>query len=200
VEQVITFAGFFVLTILVAGLGTLALAAHRIAFNALSLSFLPGVGFGVAATALVGQSLGARRLDEGKEAARIATLWSVVWMSSVGALIFALAPQLIRLYSDDAQVVAIGAAGLRVVAIAQPFWAILFVQSGALRGLGNTKFPLRINALGIWTAVGLSYLFIQIIGGNLVAVWSAFLITAPITAFMLWWRFRQDITEHHRPT
>ena len=37
------------------------------------------------------------------------------------------------------------AAGLRIVALAQPFWAMLFVYSGALRGLGNTRFPLRVN-------------------------------------------------------
>lgn len=195
-EQVITFSGFFVLTIIVAGLGTVALASHRIAFNALSLSFLPGVGFGVATTALVGQSLGARRFAEGQAVARIATLWSVVWMSSMGALVFIFAPQLIHFYTDDPQVIEIGSAGLRIVALAQPFWGILFVQAGALRGLGNTKFPLRINALGNWTAVGLAFLFIQIFGGNLVAVWSAFLITAPLTAFLLWRRFGHSIVEN----
>src|SRR5690606_36361098 len=84
VEQVLISSAFFALTILVAGLGTLTLAAHRIAMNALSLSFLPGLGFGIAATALVGQSFGARRLDEGRDVARIATRWALVWMCSMG--------------------------------------------------------------------------------------------------------------------
>ena len=59
------------------------LAAHRVAFSALSLSFLPGIGFGIAATALVGQSVGARRIGEGAAAVRIATTWAVGWMSAM---------------------------------------------------------------------------------------------------------------------
>lgn len=192
-EQMLTMGGFFVLTIIVAGLGTATLAAHRIAFNALSLSFLPGIGFGVAATALVGQSLGARRLDEGHLATRIATFWSVVWMSGMAALIFVFAPQIISLYSTDPEVIAVGTAGMRVVALAQPFWGVLFVQSGALRGLGNTRFPLRVNTVGIWTAVTISWILIETVGGGLAAVWGAFLITAPITSTLLWWRFRQEV-------
>jgi putative MATE family efflux protein len=192
-EQVLISAAFFALTILVAGLGTLTLAAHRIAFNALSLSFLPGIGFGIAATALVGQSLGARHLDEGNAATRIATLWSVIWMGGMGIILFIFAPQLIHFYTNDPEVIAVGAAGMRVVALAQPFWAVLFVQSGALRGLGNTKFPLWTNTVGIWTAVGLAFVLTRTVEGNLAMVWAAFLITAPVTAFLLWWRFRIQI-------
>ncbi len=191
-EQMLTMGGFFVLTIIVAGQGTATLAAHRIAFNALSLSFLPGIGFGVAATALVGQSLGARRLYEGEQAVRIATLWSLIWMSGMGVLIFFFAPQVISFYSTDPEIIAVGSAGLRIVALVQPFWAVLFVQSGALRGLGNTSFPLRINTLGIWIAVVIAYILIQTVGGGLAAIWSAFLLTMPLSAATLWWRFRQD--------
>lgn len=192
-EQMLITAAFFMLTILVAGLGTLTLAAHRIAFNALSLSFLPGFGFGVAATALVGQSLGARRLDEGAAAARIATLWAILWMGGMGIVILIFAPQLIQFYSSDPEVIAVGALGMRVVALAQPFWAVLFVQSGALRGLGNTSFPLRTNTVGMWAAVGMAFVLTRTVDGNLAMVWAAFLITAPTTAFLLWWRFRQQI-------
>ena len=61
-EQLLVSGAFLALSVIVAHLGTAVLAAHRVAFNALSLAFLPGIGFGVAATALVGQSVGARRL------------------------------------------------------------------------------------------------------------------------------------------
>jgi Na+-driven multidrug efflux pump len=163
--------------------------------NALSLSFLPGVGFAIAATALVGQSIGARRPDEGAAAARIATLWGVLWMSSMGIIIFFFASPIMQLFTDEPDMVTIGAAGLRVVALAQPFWALLFIQSGALRGLGNTGFPLRVNATGIWLTVALAYLIIHFIGGKLNAVWGAFLITSPIIGGLLWRRFQQAIRE-----
>jgi putative MATE family efflux protein len=194
-EQLLISAAFVVLTMLVASLGTVTLAAHRVAMNALSLSFLPGVGFAIAATALVGQSIGARRPDEGAAAARIATLWGVLWMSSMGIIIFFFASPIMQLFTDEPDMVTIGAAGLRVVALAQPFWALLFIQSGALRGLGNTGFPLRVNATGIWLTVALAYLIIHFIGGKLNAVWGAFLITSPIIGGLLWRRFQQAIRE-----
>jgi putative MATE family efflux protein len=193
-EQLLISAAFVGLTMLVASLGTVTLAAHRVAMNALSLSFLPGIGFAIAATALVGQSIGARRPDEGAVFARIANNWAILWMGGMGLVIFFFAPQIMQLFTDEPEMVAVGAAGLQVVALAQPFWAVLFVQSGALRGLGNTRFPLRVNATGIWLAVGLAYVIIEYIGGQLNAVWGAFLIVSPVMAGLLWWRFRRTIT------
>jgi putative MATE family efflux protein len=194
-EQVLVSSAFFGLTIIVAHLGTEVLAAHRIAFNALSLSFLPGIGFGIATTALVGQSVGARRIAEGTAAARIATTWAVGWMSLITVAILIFAEPIMRLYTDDAAVIAAGATGLRVVALAQPFWAVLFVQSGGLRGTGNTRFPLLVTGLGIWVSVGLSYVLIELIGGGLASVWAGFLIVAPFMAALHWWRFRRAVRD-----
>jgi Na+-driven multidrug efflux pump len=98
-------------------------------------------------------------------------------------------------FTEDQEMIEVGASGLRIVALAQPFWAMLFVYSGALRGLGNTRFPLRVNASGIWISVGLAYLFVYFVGGQLNAVWSGFLIVAPLMGGLLWWRFNQLIQE-----
>lgn len=192
-EQMLVSAAFFALTIVVAQLGTLTLAAHRITINAISLSFLPGIGFGIAATALVGQSVGARRIDEGAGAARIATRWAVGWMSVLAALLLIFAPQVIQVFTSDPQVIAAGTGGLRVVALAQPFWAVLFVQSGALRGTGDTRFPLLVTGGGMWATVVLAYLLVTTVGGGLTAVWAAFLMIAPALAVLHWWRFRRAI-------
>jgi Na+-driven multidrug efflux pump len=182
---------FLVLTILVARLGTDTLAAQRISMSALSFSFLPGIGFGIAATALVGQSIGARRPALGAAMARIATLWAVLWMSSIGALVLLFAPSIMRLFTSEPDVVRIGASGLRIVALTQPFWAVGMVQAGALRGTGDTRFPLIIGAAGMWSAVLLVWLALRFAGGGLGTVWSAFLITSPITATLTWRRFAQ---------
>jgi multidrug resistance protein, MATE family len=194
-EQILVSTAFLALGIVVAHLGTDVLAAHRVAFSALSLSFLPGIGFGIAATALVGQSIGARRIAEGAAAARVATNWAIIWMSAIAVLLFIFAPQVLGLFSNDAAVIAAGSGGLRVVALLQPFWAVLFVQSGALRGTGNTSFPLKISGSGIWASVGLAWLLITLFGGGLVAVWVAFLIVAPLTAGLMWRRFQRTVHE-----
>ncbi len=194
-EQVLMASAFTVLTILVARLGTDTLAAQRISISALSFSFLPGFGFSMAATALVGQSIGAGRPRIGKGVAKVATIWAVIWMSVIGVLIFAFATPIMGQFTDDPGVTRIGAGGLRVLALTQPFWAVGMVQSGALRGTGDTRFPLIIGATGMWSTVLLVWLMLNFFGGGLVAVWFAFLVTSPITAFLTWRRFRQRIGE-----
>ena len=192
VEQMLMSSAFLVMTMVISHLGTVALAAQRVAMNAMSLSFLPGFGFSIAATALVGQSVGARRPEEGQAAARIATRWAMIWMGCLGVIFLIFAPQIMGFFSDDPAVIEIGAAGLRVVALTQPFWALGFVNAGALRGTGNTQFPLRVNAVGIWTAVGLGAFFVNFVSPTLAAVWAAFMITSPVTSFLLWRRFRRE--------
>src|SRR6266498_1995309 len=194
-EQVLATLGFLVLALVVARLGTEVLAAQRITFNALSLSFLPGIGFGIAATALVGQSVGARRIGEGQAAARVATTWAVMWMSAIAVLLIIFAPQIFQLFTSDAAVIAAGVPGLRVLALTQPFWAVLFVQAGALRGTGNTHFPLMVTGTSIWAAVALALALLETVGGGLVSVWAAFLALAPVMAFLMWRRFRRTIAE-----
>jgi putative MATE family efflux protein len=197
-EQVLVSGAFLALSIVVAHLGTDILAAHRVTFNALSLSFLPGIGFAIAATALVGQSVGARRIAEGAAAARVATTWAVIWMSAIAALLFIFASQVIGMFTSDQTVIDAGASGLRVVALTQPFWAVMFVQAGALRGSGNTSFPLMVTGTGIWLSVVLAYVFVQVLGGGLGAVWAAFLVVGPINAGLMWWRFRRTVAERVR--
>lgn len=194
-EQILMSSAFLVLTILVAQLGTETLAAQRIAMSALSFSFLPGIGFSLAATALVGQSVGARRPDTAAGVAHIATTWAVIWMSAMGATIFIFATPIMEMFTSDPAVVQIGAAGLKVMAFTQPFWGLGMVRSGSLRGTGDTRFPLLIGSAGIWSAVALVWVILNFIGGGLPAVWAAFLVTSPITALLTWRRFRQRVRE-----
>ena len=163
--------------------------------TAFSFSFLPGIGFGIAATALVGQSIGARRPRDGALMTKVATTWAVIWMSAIGVLLFVFATPIMRVFTADPEVIAIGAAGLRVVALTQPFWAVGMVQSGALRGTGNTRFPLVVGAAGMWSAVLLAWLALATIGGGLPVVWAAFLMTAPVTSYLNWRRFRRRVSE-----
>ena len=195
VEQILMSTAFLALTILVASLGTATLAAQRISLSALSFSFLPGIGFSIAATALVGQSIGARRPRDAAGVTRVATQWAIIWMSTIGVLLFVFATPIMRLFTAEANVIQIGAAGLRVVALMQPAWAVGMVHSGGLRGTGDTRFPLIISATGIWSAVFLAWVAVEFLGGGLTMVWIAFAITAPVTSFLTWRRFRERIRE-----
>ncbi len=190
-EEVLVITAFATLTPIVAGLGTVALAAHRVVINVLSLSFLPGIGFGLAATALVGQSMGARKPEEARAITNIALRWAVIWMGVLGLIFVLFAPYIMRLFTADQTMIDMGAAGIRVVALAQPMWAGTFVFAGALRGTGNTRLPLVITGFAVWSVVGLAWLAVALVHASLTAIWAAFLLVGPfeVAAFWLAWRW-----------
>lgn len=197
-EQMLISTAFTLLLVLIARLGTDALAAQRVAGNAMSVSFLPGFGFAIAATALVGQSLGARRADQAESAAYEAMKWAILWMSSVGILYFVAGDWIMRAFSTDEGVIAMGAQSLRAIALIQPFWAVVFVLSGGLRGGGNTRFPLIVNASTMWAAVALGWFLVNTLHFGMMAAWLSFVAVAPFSAAAVVWRFRRgDWKETH---
>jgi len=192
-EEVLVIGAFASLTPIVALIGTEALAAHRVVINVLSLSFLPGIGFGLAATALVGQAIGAARPDEARAVAAIALRWAIAWMGGLGLLFLVAAPALVRVFSADPALIQAGAEAIRVVAVTQPLWATTFVLAGALRGTGDTRTPLLITGLVNWAAVGLAFVLVRAFALSLTLVWVAFLVAAPIEAYLFfraWRRYR----------
>src|SRR5215217_4581103 len=128
VEQVLSSGAFMTLLAVVALIGTSALAAQQIAFTALSVAFLPAFGFSIAATALVGQSIGARVPSDAKTAWTIALRWALVWMGVGGVLTFVFGDRVMSLFSPDPDVIAAGVSALRALSFALPFWALWFVS------------------------------------------------------------------------
>jgi putative MATE family efflux protein len=205
-EQILTSLSFVALTVVVAALGTDALAAQRLTFTALSVAFVPGFGFGIAATALVGQSLGARRPAEARAAAGISTRWAMIWMGSLGLLYAVFGEPIMRLFVLSSETVAagetvvtFGVESFRVIALATPFFGVAFVQAAALRGAGNTSFPLWANAIGFWLAVGLAALAVGPLRLGLPGLWGAYAVMVPLLGVTLWRRFRRADLEAHRP-
>jgi putative MATE family efflux protein len=195
VEQILTTLAFTALTVLVGGLGTATLAAHRLVITITSFAFLPGFGFAIAATSLIGQAIGAKKFVDIKPIARIAATWSAIWMGAIGLLLIAFAPLALSVFTDDQAVIDAGATALRVLGLVQAVWAVQFVYSGGLRGMGDTRSPLVLFAGGMWLSVGVAWLFLHLFQGGLVSVWSAFLITTPVIAGLMVWRFMQRVQQ-----
>lgn len=191
--------GFAMLTVIVAVLGTAELAAHRIVFNALNISFMPGLGLALAATALVGQAVGAREPDTGRRVTRIAAQYAGVWMGLMGLGYFVLAAPIVDAFTDDPDVLNVGAWSLRALAFSQAFWGMLLVFSGALRGTGKSVYPMVVNSLMVWSAVGLSFLAVEV-GFGLPAIWLMFAVVAPLPTYFLWRRLRREPLLNEQPT
>ena len=161
-------------TVLVAGMGTAAVAANSIGMSIQSLSFMPGFGFGLAATALVGQNLGAKQPDKAERAGYESLRWGL-YVAAIGAAIFMFLPSyLASLYSTDREVVRLTAACLRIAAVVQPALAVSMVLAGGLRGAGDTKWVMYITAAGNWGVRLLGSWFLGVhLGWGLVGVWTA---------------------------
>jgi putative MATE family efflux protein len=192
VEQVLISSAFTVLTGIIATLGTLNLAAQRISFTALSLSFLPGVGFAIATSALVGQSIGAGRPEEARAAARAAAEWVTLWMIPLGLVFLFFARPIMGLFTDDPEVIRLGATSLQVLALSQPLWGQLFVWAGALRGAGNTRLPLFFNVFGMWFGVICAFVLIRVVDVSLPLIWAICIPGWAINALGVWVGFRRQ--------
>ncbi|MFN8594300.1 MAG: MATE family efflux transporter [Thermomicrobiales bacterium] len=194
-EQVLSAGAFTTLIAVVALVGTPALAAQQITFTALSVAFLPAFGFSIAATALVGQSIGARVPGDARTAWSISLRWALVWMGTGAVLAFLLAERLMSVFSSDPEVISAGASALRALSLALPFWAIWFVSSGGLRGSGDTKTPLYIGAATMWLSVGIAWLAVTQFGGGLGTIWLAFVLTTMPASILMWRAFHRRVDD-----
>jgi len=134
-------------------LGDVDAAAHSLAITIESLAFLPGSAFGLAAATLSGQFLGAGEERRARRSVFLAAAGCVGLMSAMGCLFLAAAGPLAEWFvggaGRQADVAALTARLVRIVAFAQPPLAMLMVFSGGLRGAGITRPPLVVNFLGL---------------------------------------------------
>jgi putative MATE family efflux protein len=174
IEHLLMQLGFFLYIVFAAQHGTAAVAAYFIGVRILALSFLPGVGFAAAAATMVGQNLGGGRPAEAERSGWSALHLSASLMTAAGVVIFVAARPIARLFVDDAEVIADAVSFIRVLAVAQPLMAIDFTLGGALRGAGDTRFPLLTVLVGFYICrLGFAYLVTFSLGLGVVWLWLA---------------------------
>ena len=176
-------------TIIVAPLGTVAIAANAFAITAESFCYMPGYGIADAATSLVGQSLGAGRKDLAHGFARITTGLGMAVMSVLAVVMFALAPAFIGLMSGDADVVALGAKVLRIECFAETMFAASIVGYGVCVGAGDTLIPSAINFSSMWIFRIVPAIFLTKVIG-LAGFWVSMCIELNIRGILFLWRLR----------
>jgi len=190
-EQVLFRTGNMAYVRILASLGIAAYAANQVAINGWSLSFMPGFGFAIAATTLVGQALGAQDPDAAQQRGYTAYRMGAALMAAIG-LTFVLFPaQIMGFFTDDAEVIALGTMPLRVVGLFQPVLAASMIFAGGLRGAGDTRWPMIVTAAGIWLVrLPLAGLFALVLGWGLVGAWGAMAFDFTVRGTLNFLRFR----------
>lgn len=190
-EQAVFQGALIIFLGMITQLGTAAYAAHNLVIRIESLSFLPGWGYGIAASALVGQSLGARDPDEAQAASYEALRQTSIIMVGLGGIMLAIPTVLLRLFINDEAVIQAGSMPLQIAGAFQLFMGGNFVLSGALRGAGDTQWPLYTKVISTWCfRLPISYYILQQ-GGGLTGVWVAMGIDFFVQAVLSYLRFRQ---------
>jgi len=165
-------AAAIVLTLYITGFGTVALAAHQLGLNAESLSYMPTAGFSIAATTLVGQAVGAKNTHLSRRYTSELSRWALLITLVTASLLFFFPEQILALLTNDADVIALAAIYLRLMATAQIPQQVAGVLNGAIRGSGDTRTPMVVAAIGLWgVRLPLAYILAFPLKMGITGVW-----------------------------
>ena len=172
-ERIVMGCGYVVFSALVAGLGTLSVAAHSIALTIEQAFYVPGYGIQTAVSTLAGNAVG----NEGEAMA-------------IG--LFCGAEVIIRFFTKDEQVIVLGVSLLRIVAISEPMYAALIIYEGIFHGIGDTKMPFIFAILTMWgIRIGLTWIYIGMFGRDLKMVWFFMIMDNISRCILLWGLYRR---------
>ena len=162
-------------TMIVAPLGTIAIAAHSLAITVESLCYMPGFGIAEAATTLIGQSMGAGQRALTRSFAWMSTSLGICVMSLMGVLMYVFAPELMTLMTPVEEIITIGTECLRIEAFAEPMFAAAIVCNGIFVGAGDTLKPAIMSLGSMW---GVRLTLAALLAGTygLPGVWTAMAI------------------------
>ena len=195
VEHAVICGAQIAITMIVAPLGVVAIAANAFAVTAESLCYMPGYGVGDAATAIVGQCHGAHRNLLKRQFGNMAVGLGVAIMTGMGVLMYLFAPQIMEFITPVESISSLGAEILRIEAWAEPMFAASIVAYGVFIGVGKTTVPAIMNFGSIWLVrVPLAWFLSMELG--LIGVWIAMcaelifrgLIFLARLFFTPWWK------------
>lgn len=181
---------------LIVKIGADTYAAHSIAGNIETFSYMPGYGLAIAATTLVGQYVGAKKMKEAYHYGMMTTVIAILFMSLIGIFFFFLSPWFASWFTTDERAINMVVTALRIDAFAQPALAIGLVLAGALQGSGDTKSPMYSTAIGMWVirVLGVYFLGIQLEMG-IAGVWLSIAIDLYVRALFLFWRYKAHLKD-----
>jgi len=191
-EQFILQVGFVAFLYIVAFYGTAPYAAYGIGVQLLSLSFVVGFGFSIAASTHVGQRLGANDPDGAAHSGWRAMWLSVGAMIVIGAIIILTAESTAALMIDDPEVIRLTVVFIYILGAVQPLMAIEFALGGALRGAGDTRFPMLTTLIGLVVVRGSVAGVGAYLGVAVEWIYAALVVDYLVKASLLVWRFKQN--------
>ena len=184
-QRFTTSLGYVVFASMINSLGDVATAAHTIANTVESAFYIPGYGMQSAAATLAGNTLGARDRKRMNELTTMIIIVEVLMMVVTGGLLFVFAPEMMRLFTDDSEVIRLGTTVLRMVALSEPIFGVAIVIEGIMQGVGKTVTPFIFNVIGMWgiRIVG-TFICTTFFSLGLVSAWACMILHNIVLFFM----------------
>ena len=192
-EQGVFQLGFFIFLILIGNnYGTEAFAAYNIGVNILAICMTVGFGFSIAGSTLVGQHLGAKDFAGAVRSGWRAMFLAIASMGLIGLAVMVFAEALATYFIGDGELtIEYTVQFIYVLGAMMPLLAVEFAIGGALRGAGDTRFPLIATILGLLVMrCGLAAIAAYF-GLSVIWVYAALIGDYVLKGAMLIWRFRQ---------
>ena len=191
IERSLTFGSFMLFTIIITHYGTVVLAGYQIGLRVEGLAFMPGIGFTIAAMALMGQGLGANKPLEAREDVILVLKYTIGFMFLLSFFMILMPEQIVWLFTDDKETIKEASLYLRIVGFSQIPLAFNFVLSGALRGAGDTKRTLKINLISLWFIRIIPAFLLSWYFENIMLVYLAMISDTFVKALWLWKTFQK---------
>ena len=186
-EHAVICGAQIMVTVIVAPLGVMAIAANSFAVTAEALCYMPGYGLADAATTLTGQSYGAGRLRLARQFGYLTVVLGMIVMTIMGCVLWVCAPAVMELFSPVGEICRLGTEALRIEAWAEPMFAASIVAYGVMVGVGDTVVPAVMNFSSIWLVrLPIAALLAPTMG--LAGVWLAMCIELCFRGAIFLWR------------
>lgn len=192
-EQAVFQFGFFIFLMLIGNYyGTEAFAAYNIGVSMLAVCMTVGFGFSIAGSTLVGQNLGAKDPEAAARSGWRSLIFAILSMGSLGVLIIIFAHELTAFFiGDEPLTIAYTVQFIYILGAMMPLMAVEFAIGGALRGAGDTRFPLISTVLGLLVMrCGLAGLATYL-GLPVVYVYASLIGDYMLKGMLLIWRFHK---------
>ncbi|EOZ95731.1 Multi antimicrobial extrusion protein [Indibacter alkaliphilus LW1] len=189
-QYIFEVGAFSTAAIMMGWIGVNALAAHQIAINLASVSYMMASGLSAAAMVRVGNQLGRRDIPSLRDAGFTVFVMVAIFMS-ISAVIFILFREYLpSLYIDDLEVIRTSATLLVIAGFFQLSDGVQVVGLGALRGMSDVKVPTIVTLIAYWViGLPLGYFFSFTLGMQEVGIWYGLLIGLTVTGILLLYRF-----------
>ena len=192
IERSLTFGSFMLFTVVIAHYGTAVLAGYQIGLRVEGLAFMPGIGFTIAAMALMGQGLGAKKPKQAKEDVLLVLKYTSGFMFFLSFFMIFMPEKIVWFFSDDEATIQEASLYLRIVGFSQIPLAFNFVLSGALRSAGDSQWTMKMNLISLWLVRIIPAFLLSWYFHSILFVYLAMISDTFVKAFFLWKRFNAD--------